>query len=89
MEESERPIDLVSATGENQTQKWQSKPQRSDWQNWLQLIIDTLQVPIDGMQTDFEVAGGVKIRLWRNPSVAGKRVSRKDKLSNSVRSQMD
>jgi len=34
------------------------------WQNWLQLVVDTLQVPVGSEQSEFAIADGVKVRLW-------------------------
>jgi ATP-dependent exoDNAse (exonuclease V) beta subunit len=34
------------------------------WQNWLQLVVDTLQVPVRSEQSEFAIADGVRVRLW-------------------------
>jgi len=52
--------------GQKKGQSEQGEEKGSSWANWLQLVIDALQVPIG--KTEFETADGVKVRLWSEPS---------------------
>jgi len=44
------------------------------WQNWLQLVTDTLQVPVGSEQSVLTIANSVKVRLW-DVRAGGKQVS--------------
>ncbi len=63
---------LVGAEEESM-QKGQAKSQNSGWKNWLELVIDTLQVPVGQGQKEIELADSVKVLLWDEPSVAGEK----------------
>ncbi|MCS7193090.1 MAG: UvrD-helicase domain-containing protein, partial [Armatimonadetes bacterium] len=82
---------LVGATSENKKQKrGQTKTQDKVWQNWLQLVTDTL-FPTDEEQAQIadkkqiEIADGVKILLWLDPAAAGEKVSMERQTPLGVR----
>ncbi|MCS7263770.1 MAG: PD-(D/E)XK nuclease family protein, partial [Armatimonadetes bacterium] len=82
---------LVGAISENKKQG-QTNTQDRVWQNWLQLITDTLfstdegQAQIaDEKQKQIEIADRVKIRLWLDPATAGEKVSIESQTPLGVR----